>query len=137
MIMFKRARKPVSRIDTLIGKSVRVQGDIEFTGGLHVEGYVGGNVRASGGSLTAVSVSEHGHIEGSVVAAQVVLNGRINGDIMATERVVLGAKARVAGDIHYGSIEMALGAEVSGKLVPKRGGDAQQSTGPKPGDRPG
>jgi cytoskeletal protein CcmA (bactofilin family) len=125
MTMFKRARKPVSRIDTLIGKSVRVQGDIEFTGGLHVEGYVGGNVRASGGALAAVSVSEHGHIEGSVVAAQVVLNGRINGDILATERVVLGAKARVAGDIHYGSIEMALGAEVSGKLVPQKGGDAQ------------
>jgi cytoskeletal protein CcmA (bactofilin family) len=39
--------------------------------------------------------------------------------------VVLGAKARVAGDIHYGSIEMALGAEVSGKLVPQKGGDAQ------------
>lgn len=133
MKMFKRARKPVSRIDTLIGKSVRVQGDIEFTGGLHVEGYVGGNVRASGAALTAVSVSEHGHIEGSVTAAQVVLNGRINGDIQATDRVVLGAKARVAGDIHYGSIEMALGAEVSGKLVPKRGGDAPPSMGPESG----
>ena len=50
-----------------------------------------------------------------------VLNGRVNGDIMATERVVLGAKARVRGDVHYGVIEMAQGAEISGRLVPRNG----------------
>ena len=35
-----------------------------------------------------------------------------------SERVVLGSKARVQGNVHYGVIEMALGAEISGKLVP-------------------
>jgi cytoskeletal protein CcmA (bactofilin family) len=134
MTMFKRTKKPSSRIDTLIGKSVRVNGDIEFTGGLHVDGYVGGNVRATGGTGAAVSVSEHGHIEGSVESPQVVLNGHINGDIIALERVVLGAKARVEGDIYYGSIEMALGAEISGKLIPQKPDAARQETGGDPQD---
>lgn len=127
--MFKRARKPSNRIDTLIGKSVRVSGDVEFTGGLHVDGYVGGNVRATGLNGASVSVSEHGHIDGSVESPQVVLNGHVNGDIIAVERVVLGAKARVEGDIYYGAIEMALGAEISGKLIPQKPSAAGRGLG--------
>ena len=46
------------------------------------------------------------------------LNGRVNGDIVGRERVILGAKARVQGNVHYSVIEMALGAEISGRLVP-------------------
>ena len=47
----------------------------------------------------------------------VVLNGTIQGDIHATERVVLGATARVEGNVYYGIIEMTLGAQIIGKLV--------------------
>ena len=118
--MFKRRDKNGdSRIDTLIGKSVSVQGDVEFTGGLHVDGRITGSVRATHGSAASLSVSEHGVIEGSVEASNVVLNGRVNGDIIGSERVVLGGKARVRGNVHYGVIEMALGAEINGKLVPR------------------
>jgi cytoskeletal protein CcmA (bactofilin family) len=59
----------------------------------------------------------------------VVLNGRVNGDIFGSERVVLGAKARVRGNVHYGVIEMALGAEISGKLVPRNQKDAPEAQG--------
>jgi len=117
--MFGRRDRYSDRIDTLIGKSAGIQGDVEFAGGLHVDGRVAGSVRAAGeGSL---SVSEFGIIEGSVAAPSVVLNGRVNGDIVGSERVVLGSKARVRGNVHYGVIEMALGAEISGKLVPLAG----------------
>ena len=97
---------------------VFVQGDIEFSGGLHIDGRVTGNVRVVRGGKAALSISEHGVIEGSVEAPQVVLNGTVNGDIIATERVVLGAKARVRGNVSYGVIEMALGAEITGRLIP-------------------
>ncbi len=115
--MFKREKN--NEIETLIGKSVRVHGDVEFSGGLHVDGRITGSVRATDGAPAAISVSEHGIIEGSVAAPSVVLNGRVNGDIFGSERVVLGAKARVKGNVHYSVIEMALGAEISGKLVPQ------------------
>lgn len=122
--MFKsREKKTTARIDTLIGKSASVQGDVEFSGGLHIDGRVTGSVRTSSGAAGALSVSEHGVIEGSVEAPQVVVNGRVNGDIVASERVVLGAKARVQGNVHYGVIEMALGAEITGKLVPRNAGE--------------
>ncbi len=116
--MFSRESKPNARIDTLIGKAARVQGDVEFEGGLHLDGRVAGSVRAVGGTDTSLSVSEHGSIEGSVEAANVTLNGSVKGDIYATDRVVLGPRARVLGNVHYGIIEMTLGAEIRGKLVP-------------------
>jgi len=115
--MFNRREKHAP-VDTLIGRSARVQGDIEFAGGLHVDGQVTGNVRVIAGASGALSVSEDGVIEGSVEAPQVVLNGTVNGDIVGSDRVVLGAKARVRGNVSYGVIEMALGAEITGRLIP-------------------
>jgi cytoskeletal protein CcmA (bactofilin family) len=119
MFRSREKNKATARIDTLIGKSAAVQGDVEFSGGLHIDGRVTGSVRTTPGTAGALSVSEHGIIEGSVEAPQVVVNGRVNGDIVASERVVLGAKARILGNVHYGVIEMALGAEITGKLVPR------------------
>ena len=121
--MFKRREKNGdARIDTLIGKSASVQGDVEFSGGLHIDGRITGSVRAIQGAPAALSISEHGVVDGSVEAPSVVLNGRVNGDIFGSERVILGAKARVQGNVHYCVIEMALGAEISGKLVPRSNG---------------
>jgi cytoskeletal protein CcmA (bactofilin family) len=116
--MFGRDSKTNARIDTLVGKSARVAGDVEFTGGLHLDGRVAGNVRADNDPTATLSVSETGAIEGNVEVPTVVLNGAVRGDILARERVVLGATARVQGNVHYGVIEMTLGAEIKGKLVP-------------------
>lgn len=123
--MFKRrANDGTAQVDTLIGKGASVQGDLEFSGGLHVDGRINGNVRAAHGAASSLSVSEHGVIEGSVEATSVVVNGRVNGDIFGSERVMLGAKARVLGNVHYSVIEMALGAEITGKLIPRTTAEA-------------
>jgi cytoskeletal protein CcmA (bactofilin family) len=128
--MFKRREKEtVGRIDTLIGRSASVQGDVEFAGGLHIDGRITGSVRATAGAPASLSVSEHGVVEGSVEAPHVVLNGRVNGDIFGRDRVVLGGKSRVRGNVHYGVIEMALGAQISGKLVPRNDNPAASKAG--------
>ena len=106
-----------ARIDTLIGKAARVHGDVEFQGGLHLDGHIIGGVRSDESRESTLSVSESGSIEGAVQVPNVVLNGSIHGDIHASERVVLGATARVEGNVYYGVIEMTLGAQIIGKLV--------------------
>ena len=117
--MFTRDSRP-PRIDTLIGKTAHVQGDVEFEGGLHLDGHINGSVRAvrsgEAGEAT-LSVSETGSIEGAVQVPNVMLEGTVKGDIHAHERVVLGATARVEGNVYYGVIEMTLGAQIMGKLV--------------------
>jgi cytoskeletal protein CcmA (bactofilin family) len=110
-------RDPQTRVDTLISKSVRVQGDVEFQGGLHLDGRIVGSVSSDDSRGSTLSVSETGFIEGAVQVPNVLLNGAVKGDIHARERVVLGATARVEGSVYYGTIEMTLGAQIKGKLV--------------------
>jgi cytoskeletal protein CcmA (bactofilin family) len=114
--MFSRDTKQ-ARIDTLIGKTSRVHGDLEFAGGLHLDGSIAGNVRADPSEDSSLSISETGSIEGNVEAGHVMLNGTVKGDILARERIVLGATARVQGNVYYGVIEMTLGAQIMGKLT--------------------
>ena len=106
-----------ARIDTLIGKATRVQGDLDFKGGMHLDGHIIGAVRSDDSRESTLAVSETGYIEGAVQVPNVVLNGTIRGDIHASERVVLGATAKVEGNLYYGIIEMTLGAQIIGKLV--------------------
>ncbi|MGH8565204.1 MAG: bactofilin family protein [Gammaproteobacteria bacterium] len=115
MIFGKRKNRKPNKIDSLIGRSTRVQGDMSFEGGLHVDGTVKGDVCANGPAV--LTVSEHGTIEGEVRVPYVVLNGVVLGDVHAREHIELAAKARVEGDVYYGLMEMAMGAEVNGKLV--------------------
>lgn len=113
----KRKNRKPTKIDSLIGRNTRVQGDMSFEGGLHVDGTVKGDVCAQGPESAVLTVSEHGTIEGEVRVPYVVLNGVVLGDVHAREHIELAAKARVEGDVYYGLMEMAMGAEVNGKLV--------------------
>ena len=119
--MFGRRKVTSTRIDTLLGKTANLQGDLEFSGGLHLDGRVNGNVRSNAADGGALSVSESGFIEGRVEVTNIVMNGTVNGDMYARDRLVLGEKARVNGNVHYGVIEMASGAVITGKLIPLGG----------------
>lgn len=116
----RRKSAPVSgKIETVVGRSVTLKGRIEFTGGLHLDGRVEGDICGSGaGAQATLWIGAEARIVGNVEVANVVINGEVIGDVRARERVVLGEKARVVGDVHYGAIEMTLGARVDGKLFP-------------------
>jgi cytoskeletal protein CcmA (bactofilin family) len=115
--MFGRKQRRHSVIDTLIGANSEVNGDVHFAGGCHIDGTVKGNVNADPESNSALSISEDGHVEGGVNVPYVVLNGIVRGDVVASQRVELGSTARVIGNVYYNLIEMAIGAEINGKLV--------------------
>jgi cytoskeletal protein CcmA (bactofilin family) len=119
--MFNRESRSRARVEILIGSSARVHGDVDFSGGLHIDGHVFGGVSAYGAGESTVSVSESGIIEGGVVATHVVVNGVVRGDVHATGKVALGPRARVVGNVQYGMIEMAAGAEITGALVQVKG----------------
>ena len=123
-------KKPASVIvRTLVGADTRVHGDVEFRGGFHVDGYVKGNVEAAPDEPATLSISENGCVEGSVVVPHLLLNGTVKGDVRATERVELGPRARVIGNVQYKLIEMSIGSEVNGKLIHEMDAAARSSSG--------
>lgn len=119
-----------NKIDTLIGQNSELVGDISFSGGLHIDGVVKGNIYADQDSGSTLSVSERGFIEGDVQVPNIVLNGAVNGDVHAAEHIELAEKARVTGNVYYKLIEMVRGAEVNGSLVHRN--EAKQSYLPGP-----
>ena len=113
-----KKRKPrTSRVDSLVGKKARVLGEIRFSEGLHIDGLIKGNVVSDDDQPATLSVSDSGTIEGHVKVPNVIISGIVKGDVYSSEYVELGSTARIEGDVYYGLIEMAMGAEVNGKLV--------------------
>ncbi len=115
--MFGQKQRRHSVVDTLVGSNSLVNGDLTFSGGCHIDGTVKGNVSADSDSNSALSISEDGTVEGGVTVPYVILNGIVRGDLVAAQRVELGPTARVIGNVYYNLIEMAIGAEINGKLV--------------------
>lgn len=113
----KKPKGTGSKVDTIIGQQTRIEGDVHFTGGLHVDGHIKGSIIAEAGSDSVLTVSEHGSIEGGVRVPTVILNGTVTGDVRSGDRIELSTKAEVNGDVYYNLIEMAMGAAVNGSLV--------------------
>ncbi|SFD74303.1 protein CcmA, bactofilin family [Thiohalospira halophila DSM 15071] len=112
-----RGAKGTAKIESLIGQHTELRGDVEFSGGLHVDGTIKGNVIAAEEGRSVLSLSERGTIEGEVRVPNVVINGTVIGDVHALEHIELATQARVTGNVYYSLIEMAMGAEVNGNLV--------------------
>jgi len=115
MARLKRFKPP--KVSTVIGRGTEVTGDIQFDGGLHLDGLVRGNVTGARDNHSTLTVSEQGTIEGDVRVDNLILNGAVVGDVYADERVELASEARVTGTVYYRLLEMAMGAEVNGQLV--------------------
>ena len=112
-------QRPAVRIDTLVGRNTEINGDLSFSGGLHVDGTVRGNISAGNGPESMLSLSQHGVIKGEIRVPHVTINGTVEGDVYAEQRLELGAEARVTGDVHYNLNEMTVGATVDGKMEHK------------------
>ncbi len=114
-MVLKRNKTP--KVSTVIGIDTEITGDINFKGGMHIDGKVIGNISGEEGSLSAITVSDQGVIEGDIKVDSIILNGTVIGDVYGEERVELASEARVTGTVYYHLLEMAMGAEVNGQLV--------------------
>ena len=111
-----KTEKPQSQIDSLIGVGTHIDGNINFSGGLRVDGRVTGNINALGDKPSTLVLSDQAVIEGKIVVSHAVINGTVIGAIHASEYMELQPKAKVSGDVHYKAMEIQLGASVDGML---------------------
>lgn len=113
----KKSGKPQNQIDSLIGAGTHIEGNINFNGGVRIDGRVTGNITALGDKPSTLVLSDQAVIEGVIDVSHAVINGTVVGAIKASEYVELQPKAKVSGDIHYKAMEIQLGASVQGMLL--------------------
>ena len=114
--MIGRKRRRPAGIQTLIGEGTRVEGNLCFTGGAHIDGMVNGGVTSDRDWNAFLSVSEIGCVEGNIRVPHMALSGTVKGDVFVGDKAEFGPTAKVVGNVHYRLIEIAAGAEITGKL---------------------
>lgn len=102
---------------TLISRATKVVGDVYFTGELQLEGKVTGNIVAEDEKDAKLVIADTGLVEGEIRAPIVIVNGKVVGNIYSGKHIELAAKGNVTGTVHYHSIEMVKGAQLSGSMV--------------------
>lgn len=114
----QKNRRPQGHFDTLVSAKTTVEGNIRFSGGLHIDGKVCGDVVADEEAGSAViRLSECGEVLGNIVAPYIVINGNVEGDVFALAHLELAEKAAIKGNVYYNLVEMAAGASVNGSMV--------------------
>lgn len=119
--MFKTKKKSslgrsVESFESIIGKSLRIDGNLIISQGLRIDGVLNGNIFQEDGNSASVAISESGTVNGNIQAQHVIVSGRVKGNIYSLDRVELLATAQVEGEITYGSIGIEVGANILGKL---------------------
>lgn len=105
-----------SKLDTLLGKNTKLNGDVNFTGILHLDGTVSGSLKGTQND-DILTISESGLVEGKIEVANIVINGTIKGDIIASGKIEVASKANIEGNVYYQNIEMEAGSKINGQLI--------------------
>lgn len=93
---------------SIISADLRIVGDIDGDGELHVDGRVDGNIRCE-----TLTVGETGQVEGKIFVNTLRLLGAITGTVRA-QTVSMMKTARMIGDVAHEKIEIEAGAMVDG-----------------------
>ena len=104
------------KIDTLIGNSAEIEGNIVFSGGLRIDGKVNGSVYGKQDSSTLI-ISENASVNGEINVTSAYIDGSVVGSVFASDYLELKSKANIMGDVNYASMEIHLGAIISGNLI--------------------
>jgi cytoskeletal protein CcmA (bactofilin family) len=108
--------RSVESFESIIGKSLRIDGSLVISQGVRIDGVLNGNVFQEDGKVATVAISETGTVNGNIQAQHVIVSGHVKGNIYSLDRVELLASAHIEGEITYGSIGIEVGAKILGKL---------------------
>ena len=113
----KAASRPVvNGFSSLIADNLAIQGDLEFSEGLKINGRVRGSVSFKPGTTSLLALSVNGVVEGDVSSYDALIDGTIVGDLQVEHLLELHSNARVRGNITYRQLSMENGAVVEGTL---------------------
>ena len=106
----KKAAEEISNSSNVIGKGTTLDGNIETSGNIRIEGRINGNIK----SKSKIALGHSSHVDGNISAQNADLEGSVKGKIEISEVLVLKATAVVHGDIFTGKLVVEPGAVFNG-----------------------
>lgn len=100
-----------SPAETVVGPSVKIQGDLNSEGNIKIEGQVTGKVKTSQ-SLFVIAGAK---IAADVLAGNAIIGGEIVGNLKISGHLVLQSTAKVTGDVSCQIFRVEDGAIFTGK----------------------
>lgn len=101
------------KIETIIGPSVKVEGDFKGEGDLVIEGMLIGNLQTKNN----LKIGQNAVVEAEVRANNAFISGKVKGNISVKGKIEITATAVILGDIKAQIISIESGALVQGKLI--------------------
>lgn len=106
--MFARKKsalgKSIEKFESIVGQSLRVDGNLFINQCLRIDGVVNGNIFQEEDKEATVAVAKGALVTGDIRAQHVIISGEVQGNIFSSGRVEMLATAHVQGDIRYGTI---------------------------------
>ena len=104
------AKIDFKNVQTMIGAEAVVNGPIKLRGGIIVYGKVYGHIHTDG----PVRITISGEVIGDVQASDAHIGGSIKGNVTVSNRIVLGRKSELKGDLIYRNLIIEDGAQFEG-----------------------
>lgn len=113
--MFKKDELHKGEVETVIGPSVKIEGEFTGQGNIIIEGVIQGNVRTD----QDIEVRSKAKVFANIKARNAKITGEIHGNLTIKEFLELGATAIVNGDVQAKLIKIDQGAIFNGKCTMK------------------
>jgi cytoskeletal protein CcmA (bactofilin family) len=95
---------------TIIARDLKIEGEIISAGLIEIEGVITGTIKGN-----SVILREEGYVEGTIIAESLSIRGKFDGTIRA-QNISITSKAKVIGNIEYGSLSVEDGASIDGQF---------------------
>lgn len=112
--------------ETVVGPSVKIQGDLNSEGNIKIEGQVAGKVKTS----QSLFVVPGAKIMADVLAGNAIIGGEIQGNLKIAGHLILQSTAKILGDISCNVFRVEDGALFTGKCVMGGNGSANGKKNP-------
>jgi len=107
------ARRTGSGQFAIIGRSIKINGDVKGDEDLVIEGDVSGTVELRNHSLT---IGKEGTVKADIYARAISVDGTTDGDLFASERIAIRASANVRGNLLAPRVSLEDGAHFKGSI---------------------
>ena len=122
--MFKKQESQggLKNVETIIGPSVKVEGDFHGQGNVVIEGIFKGHFKTNGD----LQIGEKAKVVATVEARSAKISGEVKGNIKVKGYLELSQTAKIFGDVEAANISVAQGAILNGKCSMSVGSETEK-----------